>query len=247
MRFNDKIVLITGSSKGIGKQLALDFALEGATVIINAFHDTNTLDETFNILKTYTDKCYSICCDVSNPTDVSDMFTQIYKKYGRIDILINNAGISDYNLITDIEIERINKIISTNLTSAIYCSKEALKSMLKNKSGVIINVSSIWGKYGASYEVTYATSKGGLDTFTKSLAKEVGPSNIRANAVSCGFIDTEMNNSISESDKNYFINEHTMLGRCGNVNDVSNLVLFLASESASYITGQIIGIDGGFI
>ena len=187
-----------------------------------------------------------IKADVTNPEEVENMFRIIYDTYGRLDILVNNAGISRSNLINETNYDEWTKVLNTNLTSAFLVTKQALSAMIFNKSGSIINISSMWGIYGASCEIAYSTSKGGLNTFTKALAKEVGPSKIRVNAIACGFIDTTMNDCYTEEEKKDFIYNHTILSEMGTADDVANLVVFLASDKSRYITGQVIGVDGGF-
>lgn len=244
--FIDKVVLVTGSSRGIGKAIATHFAKLGCKVVINGHQNLDQLEKTYEELKAINPNVIMIKADVTNPDEVENMFRIIYDSFGKVDILINNAGISRSNLINDTKFDEWNQIISTNLTSVFLVSKAALNSMILNKSGCIINISSMWGIYGASCEIAYSTSKGGLNTFTKALAKEVGPSKIRVNAIACGFIDTTMNDCYTEEEKNEFIYNHTIIEEMGTTQDVANLVTFLASDKARYITGQVIGVDGGF-
>lgn len=244
--FIDKVVLVTGSSRGIGKAIATAFARLGCKVVINANTNMDQLRDTYEELKKITKNVIMIKADVCDPSEVENMFRIIYDTYGRIDILVNNAGISRINLINDTKYEEWQKVINTNLTSAFLVSKCALNSMIFNKSGSIINISSMWGQYGASCEIAYSTSKGGLNTFTKALAKEVGPSKIRVNAVACGFIDSTMNDVFTEEEKQDFIHNHTIIEELGTTEDVANLVIFLASNKSRYITGQVIDVDGGF-
>lgn len=246
MDFSDKIILITGSSKGIGKDIALSFAKCGATIILNGHEDLEALEKTFEEIKIYNENSIMIFKDVSVYEDVLSMFKIIYSYFDHIDVLINNAGISNYDLITEINIDDWNNIINTNLNSVFYTTKIALQNMIQNKSGNIINISSIWGEHGSANEVAYSTSKGAVNSFTKAVAKEVGLSNIRVNAISCGMIDTNMNSILTEEEKKVFIYNHTMLNKIGEPNDVSNLVIYLASDYSKYITGQIINLDGGY-
>ncbi|MCQ2978657.1 MAG: 3-oxoacyl-ACP reductase FabG [Clostridia bacterium] len=244
--FINKVVLVTGSSRGIGKAIATAFCKMGCRVIINSNTYIDQLEATYNELKAINPNVIMIKADVTNPEEVENMFRIIYDTYGRLDILVNNAGISRSNLLTDTKFEEWNEVITTNLTSAYLVSKCALNSMISNKQGSIINISSMWGEYGASCEIAYSASKGGLNAFTKSLAKEVGPSKIRVNAIACGFIDTTMNDCYTEEEKKDFIYNHTILSEIGTADDVANLVVFLASDKSRYITGQVIGVDGGF-
>lgn len=165
---------------------------------------------------------------------------------GKIDILVNNAGISHIGLFMDITIEEIEKVINTNLLGAIYLTNQVIKDMISRKSGNIINISSMWGDVGASCEVLYSAAKGGLNSFTKALAKEVAPSNIRVNAISPGVINTKMNSFLGEEDKKS-LEEEIPLGRFGESSEIGEIAVFLSSEASSYITGQIIRADGGFI
>ena len=244
MEFKDKTVLVTGASRGIGREIALSFAKEGASVIglyNNSLEDANSLLEELN---KYSGDNAIFKCDVSDCIDVRDVFENIKNRYKQIDILINNAGIPHYGLLTDISIAEWHSVINTNMNSLFYVTRELLPNMIKNKIGNIINISSIWGELGASCEVAYSTSKGGVDTFTKALAKEIGPSNIRVNAIACGYIETDMNSPLSQAEKNDFINL-TSLMKGGTPCDVAELCLYLASDRSKYMTGQIIRIDGG--
>ena len=200
MEFKDKTVLVTGASRGIGREIALSFAKEGASVIgiyNNSLEDANSLLYELNKYSNNT----IFKCDVSNFNDVRNVFDMIKKEYTQVDILINNAGISHYGLFTDISIEDWHSVINTNMNSLFYVTRELLPNMIKNKNGNIINISSIWGELGASCEVAYSTSKGGVNTFTKALAKEVGPSNTRVNAIACGYIETDMNSHLLKREK----------------------------------------------
>ena len=228
MEFKDKIVLVTGASRGIGREIALSFAKEGASVIgiyNNSLEDANSLLYELNKYSNNT----IFKCDVSNFNDVRNVFDMIKKEYTQVDILINNAGISHYGLFTDISIEDWHSVINTNMNSLFYVTRELLPNMIKNKNGNIINISSIWGELGASCEVAYSTSKGGVNTFTKALAKEVGPSNTRVNAIACGYIETDMNSHLLKREKTEFVNS-TSLMKAGSTKDVAELCLYLASD-----------------
>ena len=181
--------------------------------------------------------------DVSKNIEATNLINFAIEKYGRIDVLINNAGISQHKLFTDITDEEWNKIINTNLNSAFFCSREAAKNMIHNKNGLIINISSIWGITGASCEVAYSTSKAALNGFTKALAKELGPSNIRVNAIAPGIIDTEMNDYLTENEIKD-LKEEIPLERIGKTIDIAKCVEWLINDN--YTTGQIISINGGW-
>ncbi len=245
--FSQKVVLITGSSRGIGKAIALEFAKKGAYVVINGIRNQEALEETLRELKKYSEECSSFLCDVSQAEGVKKLMDFVLKKYGKIDILVNNAGISYYNLLTDTTIEDWNKVIHTNLSSAYLCSKYALQNMVQNKNGVIINVSSIWGNYGSSFEVAYSASKGGVNSFTKALAKEAAPSNIRINAIAPGLTNTDMGGEMNSEEMIAFLKEHSFMGQLIEPEEIAHLVLFLSSDQASYITGQVVEISGGYM
>lgn len=240
----NKIVLITGSSRGIGKAIAYAFAENSCTVILNSNSNKSQLIETYNEFIDKGFKCYYIQADVSKYNEVTDMIEKIYNLFGKIDILINNAGISYIGLLTDMTYESWNNVMDTNVNSLFNCCINIIPNMISSKNGCIINISSMWGISGASCEVAYSASKGAVNSFTKALAKELGPSNIRVNAIACGIIDTDMNDWLNSDEKLALKNEIALM-RFGKVEDVAKLALFLASEDSSFITGQIISIDGG--
>lgn len=236
-----KTALITGASRGIGKAIAKAFAENGYDLIITCkdsrdelFALSESLEEDFHIsVKTFVG-------DIANPEIVTKLFDNI----DHLDVLINNAGISYIGLLSDMSFEEWDNVISTNLSSAFYLCKMAVPLMLQEKSGKIINISSIWGEKGASMEVAYSASKGGLNSFTKALAKELAPSNIQVNAVACGLIDTDMNSHFSAEEIDSII-EEIPADRIGKPEEVASLVLQLCTGN-KYLTGQIIGLDGGW-
>lgn len=236
----NKTVLITGAAKGIGRQIAIDFKNAGYNVCItyNTSHeDAINLKETLNI------DIYEL--DITKKEDIDSVIDQIVTKYGKIDCLVNNAGICDYSLFTDITEESFMNMINTNLTSVFNVTRSTLsKTMLKDKNGSIINISSIWGITGSSCEVHYSSSKAGVIGMTKALAKELGLSNITVNSIAPGVIKTDMLSNLTEDDLNV-LKEEIPLNRLGNPEDISGMAVFLASENARYITGQVITIDGG--
>ncbi|WP_069998808.1 SDR family oxidoreductase [Cellulosilyticum sp. I15G10I2] len=247
MDFSKHIVIVTGSSRGIGKSIAYEFARCGAYVVLNGASDQNLLKRTYQEFITAGFCATFYFGDISDYCCAKEMFIHTYNTFGDYpSIVINNAGISYVGLFTDTSPEVWHKIITTNLNSAYNCAYLAAPHMISRQAGIIINISSIWGKSGASCEVAYSTSKSALNGFTKSLAKELGPSSIRVNALSCGWIDTDMNKHFSQEDLDNFI-EDVPLCRIGTSIDVANACLFLASDKASYMTGQIINIDGGFL
>lgn len=235
-----KTVLITGATRGIGEAIARAFLSSGYTVIVNYNESIKKASE----LKA------ELCCDtfkadVSNLNEVQDMISYVCNKYGKIDVLVNNAGIAlKQSVLQDVGEHDFDRTVAVNLKGVFNCSKLVLDNMISNGSGVIINLSSIWGEVGASCEVVYSMTKAGIIGFTKALAKEVAPSNIRVNAVAPGFIKTDMNAHISDLDVADFLQD-VPIGRIGGVEEVANAVLFLASEKASYITGQVLNVNGG--
>lgn len=246
MSLSGKVALVTGASKGIGRSIAVTFAEKGATVIINYKKDDEGAAKTLEMIKSVDGYGSIIKADVSSYYGAKNMIDEVLNSFGKIDILVNNAGISKNGLFIDMTEEDWDAIIDTNVKSMFNCSHNVVKAMLQQKSGVIINISSIWGNVGASCEVIYSASKGGINSFTKALAKELAPSNIRVNAIAPGVIDTEMNKWLSAEEREALINEIPMM-KFGEGEDVAKLAAFLASEDARYITGQIMTVDGGFI
>lgn len=244
--FKNKVVLVTGSSRGIGRAIAYAFAEKNAIVILNSNSNKIQLIDTYNYFIEQGFKCNYIQTDVSNYVEVSKMIDEIYKRYNKLDILVNNAGISYIGLLSDMTINNWNNIINTNIGSVFNCCHNVIPNMVSLKNGCIINISSIWGICGASCEVAYSASKGAINSFTKALAKELGPSNIKVNAVACGVIDTQMNEWLSDEENDLLKNDIALM-RFGKTEDIAKLVLFLASDNSSFITGQVITVDGGMI
>ena len=239
---NHKTAFITGASRGIGKAIAEEFAAKGYDLYITCISSANEIKSFSDSLENkYHVSCTPLIGDISNPSVVSEFFSEI----DDLDVLVNNAGISYIGLLTDMTDDEWNRIISTNLSSAFYCSKQAIPLMLQKKSGKIINISSVWGERGASMEVAYSASKGGINSFTKALAKELAPSNIQVNAIACGLIDTDMNSHFSDDDMASII-EEIPADRIGKPKEVAHLA-FQLCEDNNYLTGQIIGLDGGWI
>ncbi len=235
------VVLITGASRGIGAACATLFAKEGYRV---AVHYNKNKDLAESLAKELGG--IAVCADISDSTQVDRMINEVEKKLGTVDVLVNNAGISESGLITDVTDEDWNKMLGVNLNGAFYASRRTLPAMISKKSGCIINISSMWGQVGASCEVSYSTAKAGLIGFTRALAKEVAPSNIRVNAIAPGVVKTDMLNCYTEDDL-LALSEETPLGRLGTPEDIAKCALFLASSDASFITGQVIGVNGGFV
>lgn len=241
-----KTALVTGGSRGIGRQICLDLAREGYNLIINYNKSEDKAKEIKEKLNAESINCEIFKADVSKSEEVKRMFEFCIEKYKTLDLLVNNAGISFEGLITDMEEKDWDNIVSNNLKSVFLCSKEALKIMISEHKGKIINMSSMWGVTGGSCEVAYSASKAGVIGFTKALAKEVGPSGINVNAIAPGVIMTDMMNDFTEDDIRA-LKDETPLMELGNPKDISNAVLFLASEKSNFITGQIIGVNGGFV
>lgn len=247
MDFTNELVLVTGSSRGIGKAIAHAFATKGATVIVNGGHNPTTLETTVSAFQAEGLKCVSFFGDLSQENVTLSLKAFCNEQFHRLPtIVINNAGISHSGLFTDTTPTMWNNILTTNLNSAYLCTYLTIPQMIANKKGIIINISSIWGNVGASCEVAYSTSKAALNGFTKALAKEMGPSNIRVNAIACGWIDTDMTSCYSPEERQAFLDE-IPLCRAGTPEDVANTCLYLASPESSYITGQIITLDGGLL
>ncbi len=240
-----KVVLVTGSSSGIGKAIATLFAQKGYKVILNCKSSVSKMLELQNELLKINKNILALTCDLGDYEKTSEMFKKIEDTFGNVDILINNAGISDYGLFIDTKPSNLQHTINTNLYSAINCTHLALPKMLSKHQGCIINISSIWGNVGASCEVLYSTSKSALNGFTKAIAKEVAPSKVLVNAIACGLINTNMNNNLTNEDVEAFLSD-IPLSRQGEGFEVAQLCLFLA-ENNTYMTGQILTLDGGYL
>ncbi len=241
-----KNVLITGGAGGIGSACAHVFAERGYNVGI-AYHksEREALKLKNEILALKCD-CEIYGCDISSRDEVEGMFRSFSERLGTVDVLVNNAAVAQQKLFCDITLWEWNRIFDINVTGVFNTCQCALRDMIYNKSGSIVNVSSVWGITGASCEAHYSATKGAVIALTKSLAKEYGPSNIRVNAVSPGVIDTKMNSQLSSEDIKSLASE-TPLGRIGTAREAAEAIYFLASENASFITGQVLTCDGGFI
>lgn len=240
-----KSVLITGASRGIGKACALAFGKLGYHVFINSHSSIETLREVYSQIEAEGGTCTCVPGDVSRPDDVACIFQKIREMSNGLDVLVNNAGTAYIGLLTDMTDSDWERILGTNLSSVFYCSRAAIPYMVSQKSGKIINISSMWGTCGASCEAAYSASKSGVNGLTRALAKELAPSNIQVNAIACGVIDTVMNAQLSDEEREMLM-EEVPAGRFGTPNEVADLVTDLA-EHHNYLTGQIIGLDGGFI
>lgn len=241
----NKTALITGASRGIGKAIAMEFAKAGYSLVITC---KNSAQELFALQKelenTYHIQVLSSVGDVGDLAYISKLFEEIKTRFGGIDVLVNNAGISHIGLLSDMTQEEWLTIMNTNLNSVFYTSKHAIPLMLSKQEGKIVNISSVWGNVGASCEVAYSTTKGAINAFTKALAKELAPSNIQVNAIACGCIDTEMNHCFTPDERKDLEND-IPAGRFGTPEEVAKLV-FSLSQEPNYLTGQIITLDGGW-
>ena len=236
-------VFVTGGTRGIGKKIAELFWNNGYNVVIT-FEKSEKIAKEME--KNYSERFLAIKCDVSKTTDVKEAFEKCKTTFGGADILINNAGISNEKMLCDFSEEEWDRMFDVNVKGMFNTVKEAYGYMVNQKKGNIINISSIWGMVGASCEVPYSASKAAIIGFTKALAKELGPSGIRVNCVAPGVIDTDMN-KVHGTDVMEELKEETPLGRIGTAEDVAKAVLFLASDDSSFITGQVISPNGGFI
>lgn len=240
-----KTAIVTGASRGIGRALAIRLAEAGYDLAICARTNTTALNEVQNRILHRGGQCIAYTGDMGNSKQVQEFFALISQQYPEIDVLVNNAGISHIGLLQDMTDMEWNRILQTNLSSVFYCCRQVIPVMLSKKAGHIINISSIWGVAGASMETAYSATKGGVNSLTRALAKELAPSHIRVNAIACGYIDTEMNQQLSADEKQQLCNE-IPAGRAGTPDDAAGMVLSIL-ESPDYLTGQVISLDGGWI
>ena len=241
---HNKTAIVTGASKGIGKAISFDLAKNGCNLFLISRTEKDLEKTTSEILKIYNVKVHFFSTDIKNFNDVKDTFEKIFNIENKIDILVNNAGITKDNILARMTENDWHDVIDINLTGYFNCCKHVIKNMIRNKYGRIINISSVIGSNGNTGQINYAASKAGLKGLTKSLSKEVGARNITVNSISPGFIETDMTKELKDSNKKNFLN-NISLKRFGSVDEVAKLVSFIASDDASYITGQTITIDGG--
>ena len=236
-----KYALVTGASRGIGAAIAESLAQEGYHIYLTCIHSSDKLSALVNRLAAqYGIQCIPVTADMGNPEDVERLFAQIEA----LDVLVNNAGISYVGLLHEMSVADWRRVMSTNLDALFYTCRCAVPLMLKNHSGKIINISSVWGNVGASMETAYSASKGGVNSFTKALAKELAPSNIQVNAIACGVIDTDMNKCFSEEELTA-LRDEIPADRIGQPSEVAQMVLSLL-HAPEYLTGQVIALDGGW-
>ena len=239
-----KIAVVTGASRGIGKEIAKTLAAKGATVVVNYNGSAAKAEETVKEIEALGGKAEALQCNVSEYDKAAEMMEYVVKTYGRVDILVNNAGITRDNLLMKMSEEEFDAVIDTNLKGAFNCIKHVSRQMLKQKGGRIINISSVSGVMGNAGQANYCASKAGVIGLTKSVAREIGSRGITVNAIAPGFIDTEMTAVLPEDVKKA-MGEQIPLKRFGTTEDVAQAAVFLASDRAAYITGQVLCVDGG--
>ena len=241
-----KVVVVTGASRGIGKEIALKYAENGYNVAINYVSDKTNVEELEKEFKDKGAEALIVKADVSKSEQVQEFIKAVIEKYGKIDVLVNNAGITRDMLLMRMKEEDFDKVIEINLKGTFLVTKEVVPYMMKKRDGKIISLSSVVGVTGNAGQCNYSASKAGIIGFTKSIAKELASRNIRANAVAPGLIDTDMTNVLSDEVKEN-INKQIPMRRMGTAREIANVVYFLGSEESSYITGQVINIDGGMV
>lgn len=244
--FDNKTVLVTGGSRGIGREICLTFAKLGANIIINYVRSKQKANELLEEIRKYNVGAIVIQGDVSNFENSQNIIEKSIEAFGKIDVLINNSGITKDNLMIRMSEADFDKVIDVNLKGTWNMCKNITRHLMKNRQGVIINITSVVALIGNPGQSNYVASKAGIIGLTKSLAKEFGSRNIRVNAVAPGFIETDMTNSLNEEVRDYYLKQ-IPLNRFGKAEDVANLCAFLASEEANYITGQVLSVNGGMV
>ncbi|MBI4180950.1 MAG: 3-oxoacyl-[acyl-carrier-protein] reductase [Chloroflexi bacterium] len=244
MELSDRVTLVTGSGRGIGRAIALKLAEAGATVVINDVGATDAVNGVIEEIKAMNRQSLGILADVSSSADVDKMVATAIATYGRIDILVNNAGITRDQLVLRMSDEDWDKVININLKSVFLCTRAVLRYMIRQRWGRIISIASIVGIVGNAGQANYASAKAGIIGFTRSIAKEVGSRSITANAIAPGFIDTQMTQKLAEQQRQE-LQKRIPLGDFGTPRDVAEAVAFLASDGARYISGHVLNVDGG--
>jgi 3-oxoacyl-[acyl-carrier protein] reductase len=242
----DKVALVTGASRGIGRSIATTLAGAGALVVINYKSNAAAAEEVVRAISAAEGQAAAIQADISEAAEVERLFKELLDRYGKIDILVNNAGITRDTLLLRMKEEDFDAVLQTNLRGVYLCTKAALRPMTRARGGRIINITSVVGLMGNAGQANYAAAKAGIIGFTKAAAREIASRNITVNAVAPGYIETELTDVLSETVRQAIL-ENIPLGRLGQPQDVADLVCFLASDAASYITGQTLTVDGGMV
>lgn len=246
MLLTDKTAVVTGGSRGIGRAIAVSLAAEGAKVAVIYAGNAAAAEETLSLIKEQGGEAVAMQCDVADDAAVSDMINAVKEQFGSVDILVNNAGITRDGLLMRMKDGDWQAVLDTNLTGVFHCTKAVTKLMMKQRSGAIINITSVVGQTGNAGQANYAAAKAGMIGFTKSVAKELASRGIRVNAVAPGCIDTDMTAVLSDAVKEDML-KSIPLGRVAQPEEVAKAVVFLASDNASYITGQVLNVDGGMV
>lgn len=246
MLLTDKTAVVTGGSRGIGRAIAVALAAEGARVAVIYAGNAAAAEETLSLIKEQGGEAVAMQCDVADDAAVSDMINAVKEQFGSVDILVNNAGITRDGLLMRMKEGDWQAVLDTNLTGVFHCTKAVTKLMMKQRSGAIINITSVVGQTGNAGQANYAAAKAGMIGFTKSVAKELASRGIRVNAVAPGCIDTDMTAVLSDAVKEDML-KSIPLGRVAQPEEVAKAVVFLASDNASYITGQVLNVDGGMV
>ena len=246
MLLTDKTAVVTGGSRGIGRAIAVALAAEGAKVAVIYAGNAAAAEETLSLIKEQGGEAVAMQCDVADDAAVSDMINAVKEQFGSVDILVNNAGITRDGLLMRMKEGDWQAVLDTNLTGVFHCTKAVTKLMMKQRSGAIINITSVVGQTGNAGQANYAAAKAGMIGFTKSVAKELASRGIRVNAVAPGIIDTDMTAVLSDAVKEDML-KSIPLGRVAQPEEVAKAVVFLASDNASYITGQVLNVDGGMV
>ncbi|NHM29761.1 3-oxoacyl-[acyl-carrier-protein] reductase [Neobacillus terrae] len=246
MKLDGKSVLVTGASRGIGREIALEFAREGANVAVNFSGSEAKANETVDEIKAMGRDAFSVQCDVSNAESVASMVKETIDRFGKLDVLVNNAGITKDNLIMRMKEEEWDDVININLKGVFLCTKAVTRQMMKQRSGRIVNIASIVGVSGNPGQANYVAAKAGVIGLTKTTAKELSSRNITVNAVAPGFITTDMTEKLTEEVKSEMLKQ-IPLARFGEPKDIAKVAVFLASDDSSYMTGQTLHVDGGMV